>query len=72
MAVIGTPRAYDNPVTSMSEMTTNTTIRRTSRRPHPRLSAATRIRGSPFARGINHLDLLNRPEVYAQIKQWLG
>jgi pimeloyl-ACP methyl ester carboxylesterase len=24
------------------------------------------------ARGINHLDLLSRPEVYAQIKQWLA
>ena len=24
------------------------------------------------ARGINHLDLLNRPEVYAQIKRWLA
>ncbi len=24
------------------------------------------------AYGINHLDLLDRPEVYAQIKQWLA
>jgi pimeloyl-ACP methyl ester carboxylesterase len=24
------------------------------------------------ARGINHLDLLSRPEVYAQLKQWLA
>ena len=46
----------------------------------PARSAATRIRGSRWhstsrawvAYGTNHLDLLSRPEVYAQIRQWLA
>ena len=42
------------------------------RHANPRLALTFDESRQWVAYGINHLDLLNRPEVYAQIKQWLG
>jgi hypothetical protein len=42
------------------------------RHANPRLALAFDESGQWVAHGINHLDLLSRLEVYAQIKRWLA
>jgi ATP sulfurylase len=42
------------------------------RHPNPRLALKFDESRQWIAHGTNHFDLLSRPEVYAQIRQWLA